>query len=478
MKKYDFLKPAFIAIILLLISSACDNFEPMRLFPGDQPAASAVVPIPTITLALPAPEPSSEGGEGLSSVCALPVCASGEVYDCPGGDCPSGCGMVCVPAALGDTALPPAPADWESLEPWLAAMWRNNTNPAAVRAALHQAGWQKSLDDWRAADFDGDLRDEWVLALYDPSMPSVGIRDRSAEDLWIVNGNGAIFRYYVVPEADGYGLIGPQIVDLADMTGDGLPELIAYDSSCGANTCYDLYRIIGLVDGQFVDRLSTHEPSGENTFASSISISFSTASFDDMNSDGLPDLLIHGGMLGSVGSGIVRAHTEVWSWDGTAISLAQTILDPTDYRHHILYEANDLMAAGDLDGALALYEATINDPNLRNDDFYLYTPEQIYADISAFAAFRLILIDLLQANSERANARLSWLEMTYPDSAAAGAAAMLVNGWSGPESAEALCASIEAALLLVENPTGTLVNMGYGNPSLSAADFCPAFSSG
>jgi hypothetical protein len=181
---------------------------------------------------------------------------------------------------------------------------------------------------------------------------------------------------------------------------------------------------------------------------------------------------VHGGTSGSAGAGVVRPRTEVWGWDGASIARRETILDPTAYRHHVLYEANDLMAAGNLNGALALYEAAINDGALRNDGF-AHAPEQTYADISAFAAFRLILIDLLQGNAERANSRLAWLGATYPDSAAAGAATRLVAEWAGPDGLAALCDRIESSLASRENPTGTLVDMGYGNPSLGAGDFCP-----
>ncbi len=193
---------------------------------------------------------------------------------------------------------------------------------------------------------------------------------------------------------------------------------------------------------------------------------------DDADADGLPELLVHGGTLGSAGAGIVRPRTEVWGWDGEAVSRTDIVLDPTTYRHHILYEANDLMASGDLARAVPLYEAVINDGALR-DDAYAYPPEQVRADISAFAAFRLILIDRLIGDSERAAGRLAWLQATYPDSAAAGAADRLIREWGVYGNSVALCEQIESDLAALENPTGALADMGYGNPSLGAADFCP-----
>lgn len=460
------------ALLLLLLLAACDGFNAGQFLPGNggDPALTAEPGSTTAIVDNPTATPSPAVVETPILMCTPPACGPGETTSCPTDDCPGGCGTVCATAPPASGPLPPAPADWEGLESWLASMWQANVNPAAVRAALQQAGLQKSLDDWRAADFDGDLQDEWAVVLYDRSMPEAGFG--SAGDLWVVNGSGAIFRYYTAPSNDIFEFLAPRIVALIDMTGDGRPELIANASVCGAHTCFDNYRIIGSAGGGLTDLQSVQPPPEVISGPPTISMSYSNVRFNDVDFDGLPEMLVHGGTIGSAGAGIVRPRTEVWDWDGSAVTLDGTLLDPTTYRHHILYEANDLMAAGDLDAALALYEATINDPALRNDGF-APPPQQTYADISAFAAFRLILIDLLQGNAERAGGRLAWLGATYPDSAAAGAAATLVNGWSGPENLAALCDGIEAGLLAVENPAGALADMGYGNPSLGAGDFCP-----
>lgn len=465
------------ATLLLLLLAACGGLDAGQLLPGNggDPAATTEPGATPAVVDFPTPTPPLLDVETPILMCTPPACAPGETTGCPTGDCPGGCGTVCVPAPPASGPLPPAPTDWESLEGWLASMWRANVNPAAVRAALQQADLQKGLDDWRAADFDGDLQDEWVVVLYDRSMPEVVFG--SAGDMWVVNGDGAIFRYYTAPSNDIFEFLAPRIVAMIDMTGDGRPEIIANAPVCGAHTCFDNYRVIGSAAGGLTDLQSVQPPPEGITGPPSISMSYSDVRFNDVDYDGLPEMLVHGGTIGSAGAGVVRPRTEVWDWDGTAVTLSGTLLDPTTYRHHILYEANDLMAAGDLDGALALYEAAINDPALRNDGF-APPPEQTYADISAFAAFRLILIDLLRGNAERAGSRLAWLGATFPGSAAAGAAATLVNGWSGPENLAALCGGIEATLLAVENPAGALADMGYGNPALAAEDFCPAMNDG
>ena len=465
-------------LALTIALAACAGFDPSQLIPpvaigsATPPATGSATP-PATPPATPEPTPTASlippNGETPVLMCTPPACAPGETYACPSGDCPGGCGTVCAAPTAISGPLAPAPTDWEGLEGWLGELWRGNVNPAAVRASLRQAGMQRSDADWRAADLDGDLQDEWLLVLYDPSLP--GVPFGAAGDLWIVNGDGVAFRYYAAPSSDIYDFLAPTIVAVADLTGDGLPELVANAPFCGAHTCTGNYRVIGQTAAGLAD-LVRREPAAEGDPANTIAMTFPEIEVIDRDRDGLAEIVVRGGTIGSAGAGVVRPRTEVWRWDGAAITLAETTLEPTEYRHHILYEANDRLAAGDLDGALALYEAAINDPALRNDGF-AHAPEQVYADVSRFAAFRLVLIDLLQGNAERAAGRLAWLQANHPDAAATSAAATLLAGWSGAAGQAALCASIEAELAALENPTGTLSDMGYGNPVLTAADFCP-----
>ena len=451
---------------LTLAVAACAGFDPGQLLSPPAlgtPTASATVEATSTAIVMPPID------ETPILMCTPPACAPGESYTCPGGDCPGGCGTVCAAPTPPTGPLAAAPTDWEGLEGWLTGLWRGNVNPAAVRAALRQSGMQRSDADWRAADLDGDLQDEWLLVLYDASLP--GVPFGAAGDLWIVNGEGVVFRYYAAPSSDIYEFLAPTIVAVTDVTGDGLPELIADAPFCGAHTCTGNIRAIGQTAAGLAD-LVQRESLAESDPGNTITMTFPEIQVLDRDSDGAAEIIVRGGTIGSAGAGVVRPRTEVWRWDGAAVTLAETTLEPTQYRHHILYEANDLMAAGDLDGALALYEAAINDPALRNDGF-AHAPEQVYADISRFAAFRLILIDLLQNNAERAAGRLAWLQANHPDAAATGAAATLLAGWAGADGQAALCASIEETLAALDNPTGTLSDMGYGNPALTAADFCP-----
>lgn len=411
-------------------------------------------------------------------MCTPPACAPDEVYFCEG-DCPGGCGTVCVTPSpdggsggtAGGGAPVAPPVAWDALAEWLTGQWLDNANPAAVRAALRASGLQRDINDWTAADFDGDLRDEWVMVLLDPVASDPANSPWPVGNLWIVNGNGVVYQTYEELGDDAFEFGAPEIVGLADMTGDELPELVTNVTVCGASTCYGNFRVVGFAGDIYADLVS-HEPLGEDDPGNTIILSFPDARLVDMGQDGTTDLLIHGGTLGSAGAGIVRPRTEIWSWDGSAVTLADTQLDPTEYRHHVLYEANELMAAGDLDGALLLYETAINDGALRTQPHNASEAETTAA-INQFAAFRLILIDAIRGDAERAAGRLVWLQETYPDSAATQAAALVVESLSDGPELEVVCERIETELGALENPTGPLADMGYGNPSLTAVDFCP-----
>jgi hypothetical protein len=392
----------------------------------------------------------------LFPLCTPPACAENEVYFCPG-DCPGGCGTVCATVTPG--VVTAVPLDWDSLATWLHVARNAYSDPAEVHLQLQNAGWQQSDDDWLAADLDGDGQDEWALLLYQPDMDPV-----APHNLWVVNGSGLMFQYYDEPNLIAGFSLQLKLTGTADLTGDSRSELITNEESCGAHTCFGGYQVLTAANGTLHNIVSNPD---SNDF---ISISYPDTNFSDYNQDGVTDFIVHGGEIGSAGAGIVRTYSEVWAWDGTAVTLAATILDDTQYRHHILYEANDLMAAGDLDQAILLYEQAINDDNLIESP-YASNDAETYANIAQFAAFRLILIDLRQGNNDSAQSRLDWLNATYPETAVAEAAAILINDWSNGEAAA--CTAVENSMQTYGNPTGVLEDQGYGNPSLTAADFCP-----
>ncbi len=401
-------------------------------------------------------------------MCTPPACQADEVYFCPD-ECPGGCGTIC--ATPTSSVLAPVPSSLTELKQWLLTAREQNQDPSTLSTLLQAQGWQDNDEEWLNLDFDGDSQDEWVIFLHTLSDPETDTNKTPVYDLWIVDQHDVL--YFQGDDITGNPTLKPTIHSIEDMTGDGLPELIVEDTFCGAHTCSGRYKIFSAAPGQVSNIVKTDRLYIDYLPVDMIQISSPETRLEDYTGNGRLDFLVHGGQIGSVGAGIVRTYTEVWSWDGTAVTLAETILDPTNYRHHYLYEANDKMAAGDFKDAIYLYEEAINNPALETVP-YVGTEEELDAAIAQFAAFRLILIDLLSEDKTKANDRLLWLTTTYPDTPMTLAATQLVENWTEAANLPALCAQIDASFDAPPNlPTFPLHDQGYGNPGLMAEDVCP-----
>ncbi|HRQ40942.1 MAG TPA: hypothetical protein PLD25_23755 [Chloroflexota bacterium] len=362
------------------------------------------------------------------------------------------------------------------METWLVQAWQEGIEPNAIQIQLQEAGWQDQINDITTIDLNADGDFEWVLTLYLPTQATVNEGWRLG-NLWVIGQAGILYRYYMENVATEIGEEPiPVIVGLAEMNGDDLPEVIINRQICGAHTCTGQYQILAYADGTLQSIVAAHLSLNHPEF-DTITMSFSDTYFADHNGDGLQDFYVHGGASGSAGAGIERTYTEVWSWDGSSITLTDVILDPTQYRHHILYEANSKFAFANiarLDEALTLYAEAINDDSLLTPPpMSEGTEEDVRAAINQFAAFRLILIDLLQGNSGRALDWLSWLDSNYPDTPITQAAKFLLANWQEGDFPLALCNEITTMLATTDSPTGPLADLGYGNPSLTAVDVCP-----
>ncbi|MCL4265462.1 MAG: hypothetical protein KJ069_19765 [Anaerolineae bacterium] len=406
-------------------------------------------------------------------MCTPPACTENEVYFCPG-DCPNGCGTVCVTPTPDN--LGPAPATWAELETWLVQAWQDGIEPHTVQIQLQEAGWQYQVGDMTTVDLNANGDFEWLLSLYLPGQEA-NSKERRLGNLWVIGQAGIFFRYYMENEDPEIGDESvPIIIGFAEMNGDSLPEIAINREMCGAHTCTGQYQILNYANGT-LQNIVAARPSLNHPEFDTITMSFSDTYFADHDGDGLQDFFVHGGASGSAGAGIERTYTEVWSWNGSAITLTDVILDPSQYRHHILYEANNKFAYANiarLDEALVLYEKAINDDSLLTPPpMSEGTEEDVRAAINQFAAFRLILIDLLQGNSGQAFDRLSLLNRNYPNTPITQAAQLLLTNWQDLDHPFAFCNEITAMLETAEDPTGPLVDLGYGNPSLTAVDVCP-----
>lgn len=388
---------------------------------------------------------------------------------------------VTTPASAAELGTPPD--DLEGLADWLGQAHAAGISADEICAILVENGWQQAEDDCQTADLDGDGADEWLLTLdttrLQPAEGPGAPLEGHPGDLWVVSDGAVAYQTHEEPD---FFATAPTVVELTDMTGDDRLEAITVFSTCGAHTCYNYYQVLSAHDGEIRNVV---EPPEEEAIAAgddlpvAISLSYvDEQDVEDATGDDLPDLVISGGLVGSAGAGIQRARTEVWAWDGDAVSLYEQVWEDTGYRFHRLYNANYAFEQESYGVAAELYEAVITDPALEEVEWHSGTVEQIRAHVQQFAGFRLTMLPLLRGDITEATRWRNWLQETYPDAPITRAATLVISEWeANGNNLPAACRVVTDFLEGTANPTGPLTDMGYNNPSLEAGDVCPPVES-
>ena len=354
------------------------------------------------------------------------------------------------------------PQTLPELAEWVGQQRQNGTSANDVWQTLTANGW---LADWREVDLTGDGVVEWVAVLQQDTGSVFG----PGGEAIVVTPTGLAYRYYAKFVNDGDRLL--QIEHIGDLTGDGLPEVVIMRQFCGAHTCNHAYDIVGAPLG-FVQSLV---PTVSQFPQPAISMMSGEAAFADRTGDGRIDLVQHGGFIGSAGAGpYQRGYTEIWAWQPAQnqFALAETILDPSNYRFHLLYEANDLFAAGDYAAAIPNYVDVVENPSL-DDGVGLIIQESTYGPSRQFAAFRLMIAYLQLGDSENATVWSGWLYSNYPNAHITEGVIAFWEDYNFNHSVASGCAAAVNLLETFPNPTGPLADLGYALPSLTAESVCP-----
>ena len=379
----------------------------------------------------------------------------------------------------------------EDLITWLEDHWQEGTNPDEIKRDLQAASWINSSEDFLLLDVDRDGQEEWLLSLsFDPHPEPWG----TSGDFWII-GEDLLYRYFEpedyfrlgsesepIPFAQSFDLTAPQVIAIQDYTGDRSLELLLQRQLCGAHTCVQSYTVLGYRDGA-VHSLISQDPYADTDGTAVVMPSSQVERATDVTRDRRPDLLIHGGTYSSAGAGIQRPRTEVWAWDGNAMTLNDIRWESSNSRFHLLYEANYRLEQGNDDRATDLYRQIIEDTSL-NDDVTGYNADSVYDSSRQFAAFRLMVMEMMDDDDRQFRNWERWLRRHYPDAPITEAARRMSDRWDGDNSRDDACRAAHDYLVALDGqlsddsdpsdaPTGPLRYMGYGNPTISGADVCP-----
>ncbi len=350
--------------------------------------------------------------------------------------------------------LPPRPDDFGNYAPTIVEYLNDSKGDEdGLRATLESWGALRQVTDLLRVDVDDDGTGELLLVIVDPS-PDYGINARG--DLLILDREGG--RFSVAYSAAGdTPLLDPVLMEVDDLNGNGHTELAYSSTSCGAHTCFTTVYVVASGTGTY-----------EELTGGGAEMAYVDPGFRDWDGDGIRELLLYGGTIGSVGAGPQRARTEVYGWDGVAYVLVESVYDPSNFLYFRILDANSAFLAGEYDSAIVLYREAIDDPGL---DVWMQESER--EELVAFSRYRLSLTYLALGQVDQARAARDELLAEQPDNIYAQIVAVLWDTYLREGSLRTACEEVTAFAGSHPQATEVLADYGYANPTFTPEEVCP-----
>ena len=333
---------------------------------------------------------------------------------------------------------------------------------AALDEALYQAHVANQPVAVGAIDLTGDGKQDVAVSVYNPASTLV---PPGGELLLFVCQEGVYRMLHHQASAEGSG--APGIRYLQDLNGDGIAELVVGSPTCGASTCFEEVQILGWTGAGFEDLL----------VGSTIEIPSPVINLLDPQGDGVYDLEISGGGYGSVGAGPQRSKSTVWPYNPSAARWQdpQERLDSSNYRIHVLQDADQAAREHHFEQALPGYGRVVDDTGLID----WVEPELEKPSLAAYALFKIALTHLLLNQADLAQTTFDRLFADYPPGAVGYPYAELARKFQEAYPAGGIpngCAA--ARQFAADHPQEILVPLGsavfgYANPDYSPLDICP-----
>jgi len=153
-------------------------------------------------------------------------------------------------------------------------------------------------------------------------------------------------------EADT-SIVGRGIFAVADRTGDSRADLVLLTNVCGAHTCSSRVYIEAW-DG------TAWRDAGPGAGIDSLD----TITFEGKGTAG--ELVVHGGVINSVGAGPQRAATTAYAFDGVRWSVKSVVPDKAVYLFHAVQDADELFDRAKFAEAITAYTAAVDSKTLKD----------------------------------------------------------------------------------------------------------------
>lgn len=253
------------------------------------------------------------------------------------------------------------------------------------------------------------------------------------------------------------------LLALGDINDDQNPDIVWSDTTCGARVCFTTVHVTSYVDGGFRSWIN-----GNTTLASA------AVRLEDVMAQGSgQELLLHGGVIGTVAAGPQRAMTQQWaSLGGGPYVLVQESHAPSFCLYHHILDADAAMqaAAGqdDYRAAIAAYRAAADDPRL----VACWTRPDEVDELRAYALYRLATAHAFAGDRLAADAAVEELGERYPNDSLAELARLWWTAYRTTRDEPAACAVAQALAQRRPDSWQRLADYGFANPTFTPEALC------
>lgn len=348
--------------------------------------------------------------------------------------------------------FPPRPEDFADYPGTIIAYLNDSGGDVdGLREGLKNWGALRNVADLLRADVDDDGKGELLLVIVEGDY---GIN--LSGDVLVIDIEAP--EYSLAYRATGeLFILDPTLLQVSDINGDGYTELAFTSTSCGAHTCSTTVYILASGTGAYGDLTD-----------GGIEMTYADVRFSDWDGDDVPELIMYGGIIGSVGAGPQRERTEVYRWDGLTYTLLETIYDPSNYLYFKVLDANQALLEGEYEIAAALYREAIENPNLE-----VWMDESERDEMTAFARYRLSLTYLLLGEIDEATLAREELLTQQPDNIYSQVVTVLWDAYSVDGDLRAACEAVQSFAATHPETADVLADYGYANPTFTPEEVCP-----
>jgi hypothetical protein len=359
------------------------------------------------------------------------------------------------------------PEDWDGLDRTITRMYDPQFQPP---------------EDWRAvkwvreADLDQDGQDEIILAYAVPLADRPGALVANPQDL--------ADRWSVLVRVDGgyrlahrgaegwfsYVLDTPRFEFVRDVNGDGQLELVVTTGNCGAHTCFETIHV-GQWDGETWHALG--QPS--TTYPDWVQ-------WTDEDGDGIEEVLLHGGTIGSAGAGLHRPSTFVYVYCDEQYRLTEQRRDPSTHIYFTMIDAHEALRNDEYDRAFELASRNLAQPapperaNERGESDFAGVTEASYERIMTYSGIEMMLVYGLGADATGMEAVLAHIERRADEAAYAyvWAARCLWQTYRESGDIHRACQAMQWTVEYAGTEAGQLLELpGYATEVLPLDRLCP-----